>query len=72
MIVKPSELPTAKEVRNRPAVRKVSGWRLDNHQAGPTEEEALEFADKQKASFFKGIRMALQRIDDRRHTKATA
>ena len=69
MIIKPSELPTAEEATISPALRRVSGWRLDNHEAGPTLEKAVEFGRSHRASFFQSVRAALSRIDDRLHNK---
>jgi len=69
MIVKASDLPTAEEAQISPALRRVSGWRLDNHEAGPSVDEALAFAKKHKTTFFQSMRETLRKIDDRLHSK---
>jgi len=67
MIVKPSDLPTAEELEISPALDSIIHWRLDNHEAGPTTDEAIAFGVKHKVSFFQSIREALQSIDRRIH-----
>lgn len=72
MIMNPNDLPRAEDAQISPGLRRVTGWRLENHDNSPTPQQALEFIDRNKKSFFKSMFETLKKIDNRRSIHPTA
>lgn len=63
MIISPSELPEAEILEPDAALRRVSGWTLENTEAPAPPSHGLTFVKARIPSFFKGMRDAFAMMD---------